>query len=159
MSLNLFLTTRNISSFQILSFKFYIYIIYINIYKTDVYNKLETQLLINKKLNKDELFAKKIGLIMDGNRRWSKNRSLKIINGYRKGLKSLKNLIKVCPKYNIEQLTVFAFSTENWSIDLVRIGLGEELEESFLYSSNLNNNCVSLFDLKIWIKNQYKNNK
>ena len=77
---------------------------------------------------------KNIGLIMDGNRRWSKNRSLPIIKGYKKGLKSLRKLIQVCPKYEIKQLTVFAFSTENWNRSVKEVSILLELMEWYLKS-------------------------
>ncbi len=51
---------------------------------------------------------------MDGNRRWAKGRGLPSIEGHRAGVKALRNLVKLCPSYGIEYLTVYAFSTENW---------------------------------------------
>jgi len=51
---------------------------------------------------------------MDGNRRWAKSRNLPSIEGHRAGVQSLKNLVKLCHKLDIEYLTVYAFSTENW---------------------------------------------
>lgn len=51
---------------------------------------------------------------MDGNRRWAKSRNLPTIEGHRAGVQSLKNLVKLCHRLDIEYLTVYAFSTENW---------------------------------------------
>ncbi len=86
-----------------------------------------------------------IGVIMDGNRRWAKNRSLPIIKGYKNGLKSLKNLIKLCPKYNISQLTVFAFSTENWKRCVSEVKILLELMEWYLKSeiADIHKNNIS----------------
>lgn len=55
-----------------------------------------------------------IAIIMDGNGRWAKKRTLKRIMGHRKGVEVLMNIIKVCKELNINVLSVFAFSTENW---------------------------------------------
>jgi len=55
-----------------------------------------------------------IGVIMDGNRRYAKQNLVQIILGHRKGVLSLENLIELCPKYNIDTVTVYAFSTENF---------------------------------------------
>jgi len=60
-------------------------------------------------------FPRTIGLIMDGNRRWANTRFLPVVAGHKKGAKSLKQIVKRCAEINIEQLTVFAFSTENWN--------------------------------------------
>lgn len=51
---------------------------------------------------------------MDGNRRYAKQNLVQIILGHRKGVLSLENLIELCPKYNIDIVTVYAFSTENF---------------------------------------------
>lgn len=51
---------------------------------------------------------------MDGNRRWAKVRSLPGFEGHRKGVEALQKLVSICPKYKIQYLTVYAFSTENW---------------------------------------------
>lgn len=55
-----------------------------------------------------------LAVIMDGNRRWAKSRNLPTIEGHRAGVQSLKNLVKLCHRLDIEYLTVYAFSTENW---------------------------------------------
>jgi undecaprenyl diphosphate synthase len=54
-----------------------------------------------------------LGIIMDGNRRYAKANLLEIFQGHKKGVDSLANVINLCPKYNIDTLTVYAFSTEN----------------------------------------------
>lgn len=54
---------------------------------------------------------------MDGNRRWAKQRGLPSIEGHRRGVEALKNLVRLCPQHGIEYLTTYAFSTENWRRD------------------------------------------
>lgn len=54
-----------------------------------------------------------IAVIMDGNSRWSKINNLPKEDGYKKGIKTLENLIDICIKKKIKILTVYALSTEN----------------------------------------------
>lgn len=56
-----------------------------------------------------------IGIIMDGNGRWAKGRGLPRSAGHKAGASTLKTITKACGKMGIEVLTVYAFSTENWS--------------------------------------------
>lgn len=56
-----------------------------------------------------------IAIIMDGNRRWAKEKCLPSAIGHQKGVCSLKNILKACHTFNIKYLTVYAFSTENWN--------------------------------------------
>ena len=58
---------------------------------------------------------KHIAIIMDGNRRWAKSNNLSVFEAYEKGLETLYNTIKNCVKLKINHLTVFGFSTENWT--------------------------------------------
>jgi undecaprenyl diphosphate synthase len=56
----------------------------------------------------------KVAIIMDGNARWAKARGLPVLAGHRQGAKVLKQTVKDAVKLGIEELTVYAFSTENW---------------------------------------------
>src|SRR5690625_2754562 len=56
-----------------------------------------------------------IAVIMDGNGRWAKNRAMPRFAGHRAGVESLRQLTRNCYELKIKVLTVFAFSTENWS--------------------------------------------
>lgn len=55
-----------------------------------------------------------IAIIMDGNGRWAKNRSLPRTAGHAAGSKKFKEIARYCNKIGIKHLTVYAFSTENW---------------------------------------------
>jgi undecaprenyl diphosphate synthase len=55
-----------------------------------------------------------LAIIMDGNRRWAKEKGLPSAAGHSAGVESLKKTVKQCPKQGIKYLTVYAFSTENW---------------------------------------------
>ena len=56
-----------------------------------------------------------IALIMDGNGRWAKAQGLPRIMGHRAGVEALKTTLRLCSDWGIRALTVYAFSTENWS--------------------------------------------
>jgi len=56
-----------------------------------------------------------IAIVMDGNGRWAAKRFMPRIAGHKQGVDALKQLVRACAKRNIRVLTVFAFSSENWS--------------------------------------------
>ena len=58
-------------------------------------------------------FPTHVAIIMDGNSRWAKMNNLPKKRGYKKGIKTLENLIDICIKIKIKILTVYALSTEN----------------------------------------------
>jgi undecaprenyl diphosphate synthase len=56
-----------------------------------------------------------LAIIMDGNGRWAKQKGFLRAFGHETGTKSVKKIIKACAKLGIENLTLYAFSTENWN--------------------------------------------
>jgi undecaprenyl diphosphate synthase len=56
-----------------------------------------------------------LAIIMDGNGRWAKQKGLLRALGHESGTKSVKEIIKACAKLGIQNLTLYAFSTENWN--------------------------------------------
>jgi undecaprenyl diphosphate synthase len=56
-----------------------------------------------------------VAIVMDGNGRWAKQRGLPRSLGHRAGVEALKRTVSAAPDLNIRWLTVFGFSTENWS--------------------------------------------
>jgi undecaprenyl diphosphate synthase len=56
-----------------------------------------------------------VAIVMDGNGRWAKRRGLPRTLGHRAGVEALKRIVEAAPKLGIRWLTVFGFSTENWS--------------------------------------------
>jgi len=56
-----------------------------------------------------------IAIIMDGNGRWAKARLLPRMAGHRAGAENLRRIIKACTEFGVRYLTIYAFSTENWS--------------------------------------------
>jgi undecaprenyl diphosphate synthase len=71
-----------------------------------------------------------VAIIMDGNGRWASKRRLPAAAGHREGTRALKRTVEAAIEFGIKQLTVYSFSTENWSRpeDEVR-GLMALLEE------------------------------
>lgn len=62
----------------------------------------------------NENLPKHIAIIMDGNRRWAKKRNMPSNYGHREGAKTLETIAKYCANKGIKELTVYAFSNENW---------------------------------------------
>jgi undecaprenyl diphosphate synthase len=56
-----------------------------------------------------------VAIIMDGNARWAEARGLPVLAGHRQGAKTLKETVKSAVRLGVDELTVYAFSTENWS--------------------------------------------
>jgi undecaprenyl diphosphate synthase len=71
----------------------------------------EVQLL--EKLDLENL-PRHVAVIMDGNGRWAQRRHLPRVAGHRKGVQSARTTIESCARLNIEALTLYAFSVENW---------------------------------------------
>ena len=57
---------------------------------------------------------KHIAIIMDGNRRWARNKNLPVKLGHKEGAKTIEKIVEYANKIGIEYITVYAFSTENW---------------------------------------------
>lgn len=84
-----------------------------------------------------QTMLKHLAIIMDGNRRWAKERGLPSFEGHRAGYERMKEVGDWCLDRGIETLSVFAFSTENWKrtqeevgylMDLLEKALTEEVE-------------------------------
>ena len=56
-----------------------------------------------------------IAIIMDGNGRWAKQRGLPRLAGHRAGVENIRRILTECVEQGIRYLTIYAFSTENWS--------------------------------------------
>ncbi len=79
-----------------------------------------------------------IGIILDGNRRWAKERNLPTLEGHRRGFENLKSAARWVSDRNIPHMVVYAFSTENWNrsddevsylMDIFRIAIKDAREE------------------------------
>ena len=65
--------------------------------------------------NKSAKTAKNVAIIMDGNARWAISNSLNIRKGHRKGVEIVREIVEESVKQEISSLTLYAFSSENWS--------------------------------------------
>ena len=73
-----------------------------------------------------------IAIIMDGNRRWAKKRNLPAKLGHSQGCNALEKIVKYCNKIGIKQLTVYAFSTENWKRSKEEVDALMDLLEKYI---------------------------
>ncbi|MCF7794233.1 MAG: isoprenyl transferase [Candidatus Cloacimonetes bacterium] len=96
------------------------------------------------RLDKEKM-PQHIAIIMDGNGRWAKEHDLKRVQGHREGVTALHNIVEVCGDIDLEYLTVYAFSTENWGrsktevsylLKLIMDSLVKEIDE--LNENNVN---------------------
>ncbi|MDR1688547.1 MAG: isoprenyl transferase [Clostridiales bacterium] len=62
-----------------------------------------------------------IAIIMDGNRRWAKKRLLSVAAGHKAGAQTLRKLVEAADLRGLKYLTVYAFSTENWTRDKAEV--------------------------------------
>ena len=90
-----------------------------------------------------------IAIIMDGNRRWAKEKHLPSMVGHKTGVEALKRTVQACGELNIKYLTVYAFSTENWNreqsevdflMELLANTINNELKE--LHENNVKINYI-----------------
>ena len=61
-----------------------------------------------------EIMPKHIAIILDGNRRWARERGKPASFGHKEGAKTLEKIVRYANKIGLEYITVYAFSTENW---------------------------------------------
>lgn len=61
-----------------------------------------------------EPLLRHLAIIMDGNNRWAKQQGLSGVAGHKAGIERLRDMLDACREHQIEVLTVFAFSSENW---------------------------------------------
>ena len=72
-----------------------------------------------------------IAIVMDGNRRWARQRHLPAIAGHRAGVETIRKTLRAARERGVEYLTLYSFSTENWSRDPEEVtGLMGLLEET-----------------------------
>lgn len=79
-----------------------------------------------------------VAIIMDGNGRWAKQRNKPRIMGHKAGSKSVKNIVKSASELNLEVLTLYAFSTENWKRPSYEVQGLMTLLKTFLKSERQN---------------------
>lgn len=83
-------------------------------------------------MEENQNMPKHIAIIMDGNRRWAKNRMLPIKLGHKQGAETLKKVVRYANSIGLEYITVYAFSTENWKRSEEEVTALMSLLESYL---------------------------
>ena len=108
---------------------------------------------LNTTIDKDNL-PKHLAIIMDGNGRWAKQKGFLRAFGHENGTKSVRTTVESCAKLGIENLTLYAFSTENWNrpklevetlMKLLISSLKKELDT--LQRNNIRLNAIGNLDL------------
>ncbi|WP_430791392.1 isoprenyl transferase [Virgibacillus flavescens] len=77
---------------------------------------------------------KHVAIIMDGNGRWAKKRGLPRIAGHKEGMNVVKEIVRSATEYNVEILTLYAFSTENWKRPKSEVEFLMKLPKEFLHT-------------------------
>ncbi|MGM0418945.1 MAG: isoprenyl transferase [Thermodesulfobacteriota bacterium] len=80
----------------------------------------------------DENFPAHVAVIMDGNGRWAKKRLLNRVNGHEKGADAIRNIVEVSGEIGLDNLTLYAFSTENWSRPKTEVSALMSLLDKFI---------------------------
>lgn len=83
-------------------------------------------------LAEELVLPKHVGIIMDGNGRWAKQRGLPRKAGHREGAQTFRTITRYCSQVGIRYLTVYAFSTENWKRPEDEVGALMGLFKSYL---------------------------
>ena len=73
-----------------------------------------------------------VAIIMDGNGRWAKERGLPRLEGHRAGAESVREVMEACIELGVEYLTLYAFSSENWSRPATEVSALMSLLDRFL---------------------------
>lgn len=89
-------------------------------------------LLRRKELAQMEQLPSHISIIMDGNGRWAKKRSLPRVAGHFEGMQTVKKITRFANEVGIKTLTLYAFSTENWKRPKKEVDYLMKLPEEFL---------------------------
>ena len=107
----------------------------------------------NSVLNPERI-PRHVAIIMDGNGRWAKQRNLPRIMGHKAGSESVKNIVRSARELNLEVLTLYAFSTENWKrpsfevqglMTLLKTFLKSELEN--MLANDISLRCVGEIEM------------
>lgn len=104
-------------------------------------------------INNDNL-PKHLAIIMDGNGRWAKQKGFLRAFGHENGAKTVRTVVETCARLGIENLTLYAFSTENWNRPKLEVELLMKLlinslkkELKTLQDNNIRLNSIGNLDL------------
>jgi undecaprenyl diphosphate synthase len=109
--------------------------------------------LIQRRLKEQGEVPRHIAIIMDGDRRWAVEHDLPKTDGHRFGRESVRDIVRACGQLGIEVLTLYTFSTENWSRSIMEVqtlmrwlheSLRDEIPE--LHENNVRLNAIGRTD-------------
>jgi len=94
-----------------------------------------------------------LGIILDGNRRWAKEKNLPVFEGHRRGVETAKNIIKSAKSKGVNTVTLFVFSSENWKrpqkeVDYLMKLLEQAFEKKYIDSVNKENMRIKVIGQK-----------
>lgn len=92
--------------------------------------------VIMQQSNDGEQIPSHIAIIMDGNGRWAKRRGLPRTMGHRQGAKAVEPIIRRCLELGVSSLSLYAFSTENWSRPASEVDAIMSLLREMLHSAD-----------------------
>lgn len=90
---------------------------------------------------------KHIAIIMDGNGRWAEAQGLPRIEGHRRGVESVRDVLDGCREYGIECLTLYCFSSENWRRPAEELEFLMELLKAYLIAE-----CPKIIEQNVRLK-------
>lgn len=93
---------------------------------------ISNNLFERKEKAQQERLPGHIAIIMDGNGRWAKKRSLPRVAGHHEGMKVVKKITKFASELGVKTLTLYAFSTENWKRPKLEVEFLMRLPQEFL---------------------------
>jgi len=106
----------------------------------------DKELELKAEIEREGKLPRHVAIIMDGNGRWAKARHLPRLAGHRAGVEPVRESVRACAELGIEVLTLYAFSSENWSRPKAEVhGLMQVLKETLRSEQEeLNSNRVRL---------------
>lgn len=108
---------------------------------------------LHSEINDGRAVPRHVAIIMDGNGRWAERRGLPRTAGHRQGVESVRNTVRLAGEVGVEYLTLFSFSSENWSrpkaeiaelFSLLRYFIRRDLAE--LHENNVKIHIIGLRD-------------
>ena len=102
--------------------------------------------VLRDKVSANGNLPKHIAIIMDGNGRWARLKNLPRAAGHKEGINSVREIVRVCGEIGVSHLTLYTFSSENWSRPKTEVSAIMKLLLSTIKKeiSNLDDNNVKL---------------
>ena len=117
---------------------------------------------LRKKILEQGDLPNHIAIIMDGNGRWAKSRNLPRVAGHKEGIISVREIVRVCGEIGVSHLTLYTFSSENWSRPKTEVSaimklLFSTLKKEIMNLDDSNVRLTTIGNLEELPKETYKN--